>query len=135
MSEEDKIAKIESHFREIMLTLGLDLNDDSFTWRLTARYAPNAVTSIYANYARGRRSEVLSALPPGPAWQAQASNVAHWALYALFFAVPLSGWAYSSMAGFPTVLFGVLPGKAVAGVVGAITLMFLAQRLFREPTI
>ena len=48
-----------------------DLHDDSFTWRITARYAPNAVTSIYANYARGRRPEVLSALPPsapfGPA--------------------------------------------------------------------
>ena len=27
----------------------------------------------------------------------------------LFFAVPLSGWAFSSAAGFPIVLFGVLP--------------------------
>ena len=27
----------------------------------------------------------------------------------LFFAVPLVGWAYSSAAGFPIVLFGVLP--------------------------
>jgi cytochrome b561 len=27
----------------------------------------------------------------------------------LFFAVPLAGWAYSSAAGFPIVLFGVLP--------------------------
>ena len=27
----------------------------------------------------------------------------------LFFAVPLAGWAYSSAAGFPVVLFGVLP--------------------------
>jgi outer membrane receptor protein involved in Fe transport len=48
-----------------------DLNDDSFTWRLVARWAPNATTSVYANYARGRRPEVLSALPPsapfGPA--------------------------------------------------------------------
>ncbi len=48
-----------------------DLDDDSFTWRLTARWAPNPVTSVYANYARGRRPEVLSALPPsapfGPA--------------------------------------------------------------------
>jgi outer membrane receptor protein involved in Fe transport len=41
-----------------------DLDDDSFTWRLTARWAPNPVTSVYANYARGRRPEVLSALPP-----------------------------------------------------------------------
>ena len=34
---------------------------------------------------------------------------AHAALYVLFFAVPLAGWAYSSAAGFPVVLFGVLP--------------------------
>ncbi len=33
----------------------------------------------------------------------------HWLLYAAFFAVPLSGWAYSSAAGFPIVWFGVLP--------------------------
>jgi iron complex outermembrane recepter protein len=48
-----------------------ELDDDSFTWRLTARYTPSPNTSIYANYARGRRPEVLSALPPaapfGPA--------------------------------------------------------------------
>jgi cytochrome b561 len=33
----------------------------------------------------------------------------HGALYGLFFMVPLAGWAYSSAAGFPVVLFGVLP--------------------------
>lgn len=52
-----------------------DLNDDSFTWRLTARYAPNAVTSIYANYARGRRPEVLSALPPAAPFAAARFNI------------------------------------------------------------
>jgi cytochrome b561 len=46
---------------------------------------------------------------PAPAWQQRAAHAAHWVLYALFFAVPLSGWAYSSAAGFPIVLFGVLP--------------------------
>lgn len=30
-------------------------------------------------------------------------------LYVLFFLVPLVGWAYSSAAGFPVVVFGVLP--------------------------
>ena len=30
-------------------------------------------------------------------------------MYALFFLVPLMGWAYSSAAGFPIVVFGVLP--------------------------
>ena len=51
--------------------------------------------------------------PPGdlpmPAWQRQAAHVTHWGLYLLFFAVPLVGWAYSSAAGFPVVVYGVLP--------------------------
>lgn len=44
-----------------------------------------------------------------PAWQARLAHGAHHALYALFFIVPLVGWAYSSAAGFPIVWFGVLP--------------------------
>nr|WP_315465931.1 cytochrome b [uncultured Rhodoferax sp.] len=44
-----------------------------------------------------------------PAWQHWAHHGTHFALYALFFLVPLIGWAYSSAAGFPIVLFGVLP--------------------------
>ena len=46
---------------------------------------------------------------PMPRWQRRTAHVAHGALYLLFFAVPLAGWAYSSAAGFPVVLFGVLP--------------------------
>ena len=45
---------------------------------------------------------------PMPAWQARLSRLTHRALYGLFFAVPLVGWAYSSAAGFPVVWFGVL---------------------------
>ena len=48
-------------------------------------------------------------LPPMPPWQARAAAATHGLMYALFFAVPLAGWAYSSAAGFPVVLFGVLP--------------------------
>ncbi|MDT8992427.1 cytochrome b [Curvibacter sp. APW13] len=44
-----------------------------------------------------------------PQWQHRAYHATHAALYALFFVVPLIGWAYSSAAGFPIVLFGVLP--------------------------
>lgn len=50
--------------------------------------------------------------PPAPsmaAWQRRAAQLTHGALYALLLAVPLAGWAYSSAAGFPVVLFGVLP--------------------------
>lgn len=38
--------------------------DSGFTYRLFGRYHPNPDTSFYAIYARGRRPEVLSALPP-----------------------------------------------------------------------
>ena len=44
-----------------------------------------------------------------PGWQMQAYHATHHVMYALFFAVPLAGWAYSSAAGFPIVLFGQIP--------------------------
>ncbi|MFZ2650340.1 MAG: cytochrome b [Burkholderiaceae bacterium] len=44
-----------------------------------------------------------------PAWQARAAHWVHGAMYLLFFCVPLSGWGYSSAAGHPLVVFGVLP--------------------------
>ncbi len=46
---------------------------------------------------------------PMQAWQARAAHTAHALLYVLFFALPLSGWAYSSAAGIPVVVFGLLP--------------------------
>jgi cytochrome b561 len=47
--------------------------------------------------------------PVMPAWQQRAYRATHGLMYALFFAIPLVGWAYSSSAGFPIVWFGVLP--------------------------
>jgi len=44
-----------------------------------------------------------------PAWQRVAHHATHALLYGLFFATPLLGWAYSSAAGFPIVLFGLWP--------------------------
>ena len=44
-----------------------------------------------------------------PSWQLRTYHATHHLMYLLFFAVPLVGWAYSSMAGFPIVWFGVLP--------------------------
>ena len=46
---------------------------------------------------------------PMPRWQQRAAHWTHGAMYGLFFAVPLVGWAYSSAAGFPVVVFGLLP--------------------------
>ncbi|GAW40977.1 Colicin I receptor precursor [Brevundimonas sp. SH203] len=41
-----------------------DSRDDGVTWRVTARYALTDDANLYANYARGRRPEVVSARPP-----------------------------------------------------------------------
>jgi cytochrome b561 len=47
-------------------------------------------------------------LPPSvPARQRRAATIAHWTLYALLLAIPLSGWLFSSAAGVPTVYLGL----------------------------
>ena len=51
LSDAEKITKIESHFREIMLTLGLDLTDDSL------RGTPKRVAKMYIE-------EIFSGLNP-----------------------------------------------------------------------
>ena len=42
-------------------------------------------------------------------WEIFAAESAHYLLYALIFAVPVSGWLMSSAMGFQTVWFGILP--------------------------
>lgn len=51
-----------------------------------------------------------------PRWQLAAAKVSHWLLYALLFAIPLSGWLFNSAAGFPLQWFGLfnLPSIAAA---------------------
>jgi cytochrome b561 len=50
------------------------------------------------------------AAPAGmPAWQLTAFRATHVVFYALFFAVPLLGWAYTSAVGVPVVFLGWLP--------------------------
>jgi cytochrome b561 len=53
------------------------------------------------------RAPPLPAAMPG--WEKLASHGVHYLLYALIFAVPLSGWLMSSAKGVQTVWFGVLP--------------------------
>lgn len=42
-------------------------------------------------------------------WERRLAHAVHVLLYALFFAAPLTGWLFSSAAGFQTVYLGVLP--------------------------
>jgi len=41
-------------------------------------------------------------------WERIAAAVSHWTLYALIFAIPLSGWAYTSAAGYGAEFFGLI---------------------------
>ena len=43
LTDEDKVEIIEGHFKQIMLTLGLDLNDDSL------KGTPHRVAKMYVN--------------------------------------------------------------------------------------
>jgi cytochrome b561 len=77
-----------------------------FNWHKWAGITILALSALRLLWRLGHRPP---ADPPMPAWQRTAAHATHWGLYALFFAVPLVGWAYSSAAGFPIVLYGVLP--------------------------
>ena len=47
-------------------------------------------------------------VPGTPRWQAVVASLTHWALYALLFAMPLSGWLYDSASGLrPLRWFGL----------------------------
>ena len=73
------------------------------------KWAGITILALSALRLLWRLSHRPPADPPMPAWQSLAAHGTHVALYLLFFAVPLVGWAYSSAAGFPIVWFGVLP--------------------------
>ncbi len=45
---------------------------------------------------------------PAPAWQHALARFTHGMLYALMFAMPLSGWLYSSASGYPVVYLQLL---------------------------
>ena len=73
------------------------------------KWAGVTILSLSAARLLWRLAHKPPADPPMPDWQKRAAHGTHLALYLLFFAVPLVGWAYSSAAGFPIVWFGVLP--------------------------
>ena len=50
-----------------------------------------------------------------PEWQRRAAAATHAALYVLMFAIPLSGWVYSSATGVSVVYLGLVPLPDLVG--------------------
>ena len=54
-------------------------------------------------------------VPGTPQWQARIASLTHWAIYALLFAIPVSGWVVNSSAGFPLQWFGLVNLPHIVG--------------------
>ena len=54
-------------------------------------------------------------VPGTPNWQERIASFTHWAIYALLFAIPLSGWVLNSAAGFPLQWFGLVNLPDIVG--------------------
>lgn len=82
-----------------------------FSWHKWAGVAVLALSALRLAWRLTHRPPALSAAVQSamPRWQQAAYHGVHYLLYALFFIVPLVGWAYSSAAGFPVVFLGLVP--------------------------
>ncbi|MFZ6691173.1 cytochrome b [Undibacterium sp. SXout20W] len=64
-------------------------------------------------------ARLFSTAPTYPAamsqWQTKAADAAHLLLYVLMFAVPLSGYFYTSAAGYPVVYLGLFELPTIIG--------------------
>ena len=102
-----------------MFVLGVYMSDLPLTpWRMKLynwhKWAGVVFLALSVVRLLWRASHRPPALPKAmvqsmPQWQTRAHHATHFVLYGLFFAVPLIGWAYSSAAGYPIVLFGQFP--------------------------
>jgi len=78
-----------------------------FSWH---KWAGVTVLALAALRLLWRLRHSPPAYPAGMApWQSRAAHLLHGLLYAMMFAVPLSGYFYSLAAGVPVVYFGLFP--------------------------
>lgn len=82
-----------------------------YNWHKWAGVAVLALSALRLLWRFVRKPPALPAdlLASMPRWQQLIHHGTHHLMYALFFMVPLLGWAYSSAAGFPIVFLGQLP--------------------------
>lgn len=78
-----------------------------FSWHKWVGVTVFVLAAIRLAWRLGHAPPPLAAgLAP---WETRLARAGHVSLYVFFFAVPLSGWLFSSAAGFQTVYLGVVP--------------------------
>ena len=76
-----------------------------YNWHKWAGITILALSALRLLWRIGHRAPALGSHTA--LWQVKVAQATHTLLYALFFAAPLVGWAYSSAAGFPVVYLGL----------------------------
>lgn len=95
--------------------LGLTMVDMSFSPQKLKFYSWHkwigiTIFALIAFRLIWRLTHAAPALPASmPAWQQKAAHASHLLMYVLFFAIPLSGWLFSSAKGIQTVYLGLVP--------------------------
>lgn len=89
---------------------GLEFSPAKFRYYAWHKWIGITVFVVAAARLAWRAAVPPPPLPPTmPAWQVRTSHGAHALMYALMFAIPLSGWLYSSATGVSVVYLGLLP--------------------------
>jgi cytochrome b561 len=82
-----------------------------FSWHKWLGVTALGVAALRLLWRRANRPPAH--LPGMPAWQVRAADATHILLYVLMFAVPLSGYLYTTAAGVPVVYLGLWQIPAV----------------------
>jgi cytochrome b561 len=125
-SEAYGSAAIAMHWATALLIVGdfafglyfidLPLSPQKLRYFAWHKWAGALVLLTGAGLLAARWLRAPPSLPTSmPHWEKRLSRLTQVILYVLLFLAPLSGWLYSSAAGFQTVLFGVLPIPDIVG--------------------
>jgi cytochrome b561 len=95
----------------------MEFSPQKLRWMSWHKWLGITVLGLIALRLFWRLTHSAPLLPPTvPPWQRGAAHAVHVLLYGLMFAIPLSGWLYSSASGVPVVSLGVWPLPDLVGV-------------------
>jgi len=90
--------------------VGLPLTPQKLRYLSYHKWTGITVLALSAARLLWRWKHPAPALPGSmKPWEQRAARASHACLYVLFFAAPLSGWLFSSAAGFKTVYLALVP--------------------------